>query len=120
MYLKLKSGEKIVSNEEITKERIEELQKKNQELREKIIQELGKINQEILLWGEITIENPYDNHSDLIVEETTTEVITVGDGRNYSCAMLVASMDNRTLLSILSQVCHANKRLKEKNTIQKS
>ena len=98
-----------MNNKKLILGKIENLQKKNKELREEIIQELGKINQEILLSGEIGIENPNDNLLDLTVEEINTEVISVSDGGNCNIEMSVANMDNKTLLSILSQVYYTEK-----------
>jgi len=88
--------------------KIEELKQKNLELRKEIKLELGKAltcaDTKTAWVGEITINNPYDSDSDLIVGGITTEVITVSDGRNDPFDMFVNDMDNWTLLSILSQV----------------
>jgi len=92
------------------------LEKENNSLREKIIQELGKIHEDVVFaLREITIDDPYDSHSDLVVEEVTTGVITVSDGRNDSFDMFVSEMDNRTLLNILSQFYHEKRELEKKN-----
>jgi len=98
-----------MSVEEITKEKIEELQKKNQELREEIKKELGKVDEDVLSIGEVTIDNPYDSHLNLVVEGVTNEVITAGDGQNDPIEFYVGDIDNSTLLSILSQNCQENK-----------
>ena len=103
-----------MSVEEITKEKIDELRKKNLALREEIKKELGKVDEDVLSIGEVTIDNPYDSHLELIVGGITTEVITVSDGRNDPFDMFVNDMDNWTLLNILSQVCHEKKRLIKK------
>jgi len=88
------------------------LKEENNSLRKKIIEELGKIHEDaVFALGEITINDPYDSHSDLTVEGATTGVITVSDGRNESFDMFVSDMDNRTLLNILSQFYHEQQRL---------
>lgn len=99
------------------------LEKENNSLRKKIIEELGKIHEDVVFaLREITIDDPYDSHSDLVVEGVTTGVITVSDGRNDSFDerngsfdMFVSDMDNRTLLNILSQFYHEKRELERKN-----
>ena len=103
-----------MSVEEITKEKIDELQRKNLALREEIKKELGKIDEDVLSIGEVTIDNPYDSHLNLVVEGVTSEVITAGDGQNDPIELYVGDINNWTLLSILSQICHEKKRLIKK------
>jgi len=101
-----------MSVEEITKEKIQDLITKNYELRREIRIELAKINEKVTAIGEVTIDNPYDSDSDLIVHGATSGVITLSDGRNEPYDMLVSNMDNATLISILGQIRLANEKRK--------